>query len=624
MTFLPLPPMVLAIIVTYCTWLQVRAAQPAVCETEDALGNTLLQTALSGAHLLAAKTTEHEDKWTEQEKKEDEQANASDVGDSRISPDLTSPLSLLRSHRNSSTMHFTTGYMGYEGASQQGVASAFSVTGAPSSLRRMKNASFPSKLAFDLTASRRSHELPLQLNAPMGPNGADVYFAATTSKMAGMADGLLSAEPVMRWYRVARALWTMFRPARGEPGPWDWIPTRIHANYSNPFGVRPLKMEVHLPRERPPASGWPVIFNLPGGKWGITATTANYTGAHLNRLFKDMNNFALVSIDLRDQITPEIYPYPEAILHPAELEDALAGLKYMWAHAAEWHLDPDRVVLHGFSSGGHIASLAAVTTTRQPELVDGRKVMAVILEAAPSDFLLMLSDEAKAKVSLEGHGDCSSAESTVIGCGSIHSVSLDDVIDTLAYARALHERAGFEHKIQLDLQGLAKMQESEVMDEILTGLALATLMKNTSTLQGVTEEEVHRVVMDSYELQARAANLTRAVMTVVAASPTVQVMGAHLEGHSLPPFFIHNQLMDEYVPPAQSSRMVQALQQTGTDFTFFQSQFGAHSDALDFVRWPRLLFQFSTAVGKLAIQEDLLRLLPVWLQEHGFVVDASA
>eukprot|EP00971_Amphidinium_carterae_P083055 1643070-Amphidinium_carterae.1 len=57
---------------------------------------------------------------------------------------------------------------------------------------------------------------------------------------------------------------------------------------------------------------------------------------------------------------------------------------------------------------------------------------------------------------------CSSAESTLIGCGSIHSVSLDDVIDTLAYTRALREKAGLDHKIEFDLGGLARMQESEV------------------------------------------------------------------------------------------------------------------------------------------------------------------
>jgi len=608
--------MVVALIVACCTWLQVSAVSDATCRTEDVLGNTLLQTALSGAHLLAVRATEQEDRWTEQD-----EANVSDVGHPVVSPDATSPLSLLRSHRNSSMMRFSTGYMGYDGSSSP-ATQTFSIPG-PASLDGMWNASLASSSAFNLTTPAGSNQKEVRLTAPLGPNGVDVYFAATTSRMASMTGSLLSAEPVMHWRRVARALWTMVRPARGESGPWDRLPTQIRANYSNPFGVRPLQMEVHLPHGKPPATGWPVLFNLPGGKWGITATTVNYTGAHINRLFKDLNNFALVSIDLRDQVSPEIYPYPEAILHPAELEDALAGLKYMLSHAKEWGLDPDRVVLHGFSSGGHIASLTAVAVTRQPELVDGKKVMGVILEAAPSDFLLMLSDEAKAKVSLERHGSCSSAESTLIGCGSIHSVSLDDVIDTLAYTRALREKAGLDHKIEFDLGGLARMQESEVMEEILSGLALAELLKTSDSLQGVTEEQLRRVVISRYDLQGRAANLTRAVMTVVAASPTVQVMGAFLEGHALPPFFIHNQLTDEYVPPAQSSRMVQALQQTGSDFTFFQSQFGGHSDALEFVRWPRLLSQFSSSVGKLAIQEDLLLLLPLWLQEHGFI-DASA
>eukprot|EP00971_Amphidinium_carterae_P172939 3428207-Amphidinium_carterae.1 len=62
-------------------------------------------------------------RWTEQD-----EANVSDVGHPVVSPDATSPLSLLRSHRNSSMMRFSTGYMGYDGSSSP-ATQTFSIPG---------------------------------------------------------------------------------------------------------------------------------------------------------------------------------------------------------------------------------------------------------------------------------------------------------------------------------------------------------------------------------------------------------------------------------------------------------------------------------------------------------------
>jgi acetyl esterase/lipase len=44
--------------------------------------------------------------------------------------------------------------------------------------------------------------------------------------------------------------------------------------------------------------------------------------------------------------------------HPAPLQDAQRALRYVRAHAAEFHLAPDRIGIWGFSAGGHLASTA--------------------------------------------------------------------------------------------------------------------------------------------------------------------------------------------------------------------------------------------------------------------------
>lgn len=42
--------------------------------------------------------------------------------------------------------------------------------------------------------------------------------------------------------------------------------------------------------------------------------------------------------------------------HPAPLQDAARAVRTVRARAAEWHLDPNRIGILGFSAGGHVAS----------------------------------------------------------------------------------------------------------------------------------------------------------------------------------------------------------------------------------------------------------------------------
>lgn len=44
--------------------------------------------------------------------------------------------------------------------------------------------------------------------------------------------------------------------------------------------------------------------------------------------------------------------------HPAMLEDAQRAVRFVRANAAQWHVDPARIAVLGFSAGGHMASTA--------------------------------------------------------------------------------------------------------------------------------------------------------------------------------------------------------------------------------------------------------------------------
>ena len=54
---------------------------------------------------------------------------------------------------------------------------------------------------------------------------------------------------------------------------------------------------------------------------------------------------------------PKSGPYPES---PMALEDAQRMVGLVRLHAAEWHIDPHKIGVLGFSSGGHLS--AAMST----------------------------------------------------------------------------------------------------------------------------------------------------------------------------------------------------------------------------------------------------------------------
>ncbi|MBN2507497.1 MAG: alpha/beta hydrolase [Verrucomicrobia bacterium] len=57
--------------------------------------------------------------------------------------------------------------------------------------------------------------------------------------------------------------------------------------------------------------------------------------------------------------------------HPRMLEDAARAVRWVRAHAAEWHVDPQRVGIMGSSAGGHLAStLLTRHDAGKPEAAD--------------------------------------------------------------------------------------------------------------------------------------------------------------------------------------------------------------------------------------------------------------
>ncbi len=125
------------------------------------------------------------------------------------------------------------------------------------------------------------------------------------------------------------------------------------------------------------ATGTAVIV-CPGG--GYVRRSEDHEG---RQIAEWLNSFGVAAFVLRyrvGQIDGSGYR------HPVPLMDAQRALRVVRARAQEWHLDPDRVGILGFSAGGHLASTAGTHFDHgRPEATDAIER----LSSRPSFMILL-------------------------------------------------------------------------------------------------------------------------------------------------------------------------------------------------------------------------------------------
>lgn len=101
---------------------------------------------------------------------------------------------------------------------------------------------------------------------------------------------------------------------------------------------------VYAPKENP--SGQAVVA-FPGGGYQILAIDLEGT-----EICEWLNSIHVTCVLLKYRV-PNSGPYPKS---PAALQDAQRAVGMVRAHAAEWHINPDRIGVLGFSAGAHLAA----------------------------------------------------------------------------------------------------------------------------------------------------------------------------------------------------------------------------------------------------------------------------
>ncbi|MDO4620945.1 MAG: alpha/beta hydrolase [Lachnospiraceae bacterium] len=114
---------------------------------------------------------------------------------------------------------------------------------------------------------------------------------------------------------------------------------------------RPLKMSLMRVRQYfdyDPHEEMPVIIWIGGG--AFTHSDKNVWAPEMTYFAK--RGFIVASID---------YSSEGRARFPMMLEDIKLGIRYLRAHAKDFHIDPDRMVIMGESAGAYLASLVALT-----------------------------------------------------------------------------------------------------------------------------------------------------------------------------------------------------------------------------------------------------------------------
>jgi acetyl esterase/lipase len=187
----------------------------------------------------------------------------------------------------------------------------------------------------------------------------------------GIFGALLAIQPVLRWRSVVREMDAEFAwLTRGKPEPagvnpaarWDWGKLLV-AHKVRGLGVnitrdvayaerlsRTLKLDIYAP-DRPASAPRTAVIVLHPGGWSDGDKSGPFTPHDAALAAKGM-----VVFDAQYRFSDEIH-------WPGQLDDMRALIRWVKSQAAVYGIDPERVVLLGRSSGGHLALSAAMMAT---------------------------------------------------------------------------------------------------------------------------------------------------------------------------------------------------------------------------------------------------------------------
>ncbi len=109
-------------------------------------------------------------------------------------------------------------------------------------------------------------------------------------------------------------------------------------------------LDIYLPPVK--KASYPLIVWIHGGAWMLNDKYADM--GYMTQTLKTFANsgYAVASID---------YRYSTTVPFPAQIQDCNQAFQFLYDNAAKYKLDKNRIAVIGFSAGGHLASLLALS-----------------------------------------------------------------------------------------------------------------------------------------------------------------------------------------------------------------------------------------------------------------------
>jgi acetyl esterase/lipase len=190
----------------------------------------------------------------------------------------------------------------------------------------------------------------------------------------------MKTTPLMLWTFVWVTTSSLTGLAQPGPGPQSApLPegVTVHRDLAYvPDGHARQKLDLYLPKGGGPR---PLIINIHGGAFRIGSKEQGVPTEYVGR------GYAVASIN---------YRLSQHAKFPAQIEDCKAAVRWLRAHAAEYHLDPNHIAAWGSSAGGHLAAMLGTTGDTKEfdvglNLDQPSRVQAVVDYFGPTDFLQM-------------------------------------------------------------------------------------------------------------------------------------------------------------------------------------------------------------------------------------------
>jgi acetyl esterase/lipase len=163
-------------------------------------------------------------------------------------------------------------------------------------------------------------------------------------------------------------------------------------------GHQKQKLDLYLPEN--PSAPLPLIIWIHGGGWAA----GSKDGCPAARFVAQ--GYAAASLE---------YRLSGDAVFPAQIEDCKASIRWLRAHAKEYHLDPTRFGVWGSSAGGHLVALVGTSGDVKEfdvgaNLDQSSRVQAVCDFYGPTDLLRFVTTPG-----YESHATAGSPESRLIG-----------------------------------------------------------------------------------------------------------------------------------------------------------------------------------------------------------------